>query len=116
VGLEGKVDEVAVFDRPLAAVEVGRMYAATGRPAAAPPPDEADGPAEAAAPPVISDQPPLPPEQAREHLVQRRGVAAEVEAAERLVGIEDAAVRLRRELEQALRGREPPRRRRQYRR
>jgi putative membrane-bound dehydrogenase-like protein len=82
VGLEGKVDEVAVFDRPLAAVEVGRMYAATGRPAAAPPPDEADGPAEAAAQPVISDQPPLPPEQAREQVFVPEGFTLELAAVE----------------------------------
>lgn len=93
-GFEGKIDEVAVFDRPLAAADIERLYTASGRKAAAPvqsaPPTAPAtvAPAAAAAPaaakqqPAVSDQPAFGPDEAIRHVLVPEGFKVELAACE----------------------------------
>lgn len=63
-GFEGKIDEVAVFDRSLSPSEVSRLYVATGRPAAA------------------AAQPALEPDEARARVLVPSGFTVSLAAAE----------------------------------
>ena len=87
-GFEGKLDEVAVFGRPLPAAEIGTLYKASGRqrPVAgvAPqtPPPKATTSADAQSPPAVSDQAALDPQEAIRRVFVPEGFRLELAACE----------------------------------
>ncbi|MFM1768970.1 MAG: hypothetical protein RJA22_1499, partial [Verrucomicrobiota bacterium] len=81
-GLEGKLDEVAVFTRALAPAEITQLHASAGLPA--PAVTNATAPA-AATVPAAPDFPPLSPQDALQQIRVREGYTVELAASEPLV-------------------------------
>jgi putative membrane-bound dehydrogenase-like protein len=83
-GFEGKIDEVAVYDRPFSVGDVHGLYAASARPASAGP-SAAHVPSGPGGQPALSDQAPLGPEEALRQVFVPAGFRVELAAAEPVV-------------------------------